>query len=538
MSEQAKGFERVEPPDTFGRRKYFTPFKSDEITKSNVADIVHTYFEAFSAEIPSIMFLHNYFKGKQPILGKERDDLANSNCKIVINLARTASKNIKAAFIGEETQYLPIESNDETADKMQKDALKALLTYYRQIEEPAHNSRIEGDRGKYGYAYEFVKRQANGKIKVKRLLPFKTSVVFSEDDEDEMIFAYNFYDRLDESGKPIGKKFTVYTAFKTFVYDTDSGGNLEGNVAESDNPTGIIPVVMYPNNDELMGDFEPAIPILDAINQTYSNRIDNIDDIVEAFLVFVNTEIYDQKVDDKGNITYDNAKLIAMKKNKAIEIRGEAGLPADVKHVVNKLDQNNIQVVCDNLVRLAYVVMGVPDGVNSKSNGGSDSAEADNTREGFKQFEQLLNDKERFFKKSLKQRISIIKALCKADEKSMLGKVVVENLDIRFIRSKSLNNQSDAQIIQILRSTGLFAPDTVIALSNLCESPQEEIDKIMATYKKMKEEGTITDKQYKMLVVSFFMPNADLTALFSEEQKTETVQTSKGVTKNAEGNRV
>ena len=120
----------------------------------------------------------------------------------------------------------------------------------------------------------------------------------------------------------------------------------------------------------------------------------------------------------------------------------------------------------------------------------------------------------------------------------MLGKVVVENLDIRFIRSKSLNNQSDAQIIQILRSTGLFAPDTVIALSNLCESPQEEIDKIMATYKKMKEEGTITDKQYKMLVVSFFMPNADLTALFSEEQKTETVQTSKGVTKNAEGNRV
>ena len=45
MSEQAKGFERVEPPDTFGRRKYFTPFKSDEITKSNVADIVHIKLE-------------------------------------------------------------------------------------------------------------------------------------------------------------------------------------------------------------------------------------------------------------------------------------------------------------------------------------------------------------------------------------------------------------------------------------------------------------------------------------------------------------
>lgn len=511
----AKGFEKVQLPDMFGRKKYFTPFSASEITKENVAGIVRTYYQEFLSEIPQIKFLHDYYKGKQPILEKERDDLAHGNAKLVINLARTASKNIKAAFIGEETQYLPIDSNDAT----QKEALKDLLTFYRKVEEGAHNSRIEGDRGKYGYAYEFVKTHKDGTTKLKRLLPFKTSMVFSEDDEDEAIFAYNFYSRLNDRGEEIGVKMKVYTRYKSFVYDTSTSGELQGEVEEIDNPTGIIPIVMYPNNDELMGDFEPAIPILDAINSTYSNRIDNIDDIVEAFLVFVNTEIYEQKTDEHGNVYYDNAKLIAMKKNKAIEIRGEQGLPADVKHVVNKLDQQNVQIVCDNLVRLAYVVMGVPDGVNSKSNGGSDSAEADNTREGFKQFEQLLNDKERFFKKSLKQRIELIKRLHAVDSATKLGSIKVEDLDIRFIRSKSLNSQSDAQIVQILRQTGLLSPDTIIALSNACESPQEEIDKIMGNYQKLLDDGMITQEQFNMLVVSFFAPNVDLSTLFAQKQE-------------------
>lgn len=507
-------FEKVEQPNLFGRKKYFTSFSCADITVDNVASIVKSYFSDFTAEAPQIKMLHDYFKGNQPILSKERDELAKSNEKIVINIARTASKNIKSAFIGEETQYLPVETDNEK----QKAALKQLVTLYRAIEEPAHNSRIEGDRGKYGYAYEFVTIDKKGKTKLKRLLPFKTSMVFSEDDEDEPVFAYNFYDRVNERGDKIGIRMHVYTANKVFTYNATDFAEPQGDIKEQDNPTGLMPIVMYENNDELMGDFEPAIPILNAINKVYSDRIDNIDDIVEAFLVFVNTEIYEQTTNDKGEIVYDNKKLVAMKKNRAIEIKGEQGLPADVKHVVNTLDQSNIQVVCDNLVRLAYAVMLVPDGVNSKSNGGSDSAEADNTREGFKQFEQLLNDKERFFKKGLKKRIELIKKLNALNENG-LGEIEVENVDIRFIRSKNLNGQSDAQIIQILQSTGLFSPDTIIALSNLCESPQEEINKIIGNYDRLLEEKRITKEQHDMLVVSFFAPNVDLSTLFKSKSE-------------------
>ena len=502
-------FEKVSQPNLLGRKKYSTSFSCVEITAKNVADIVKTYYTDFLLEVPQIKMLHDYYKGNQPILVKKRDELANSNETIVINIARTASKNIKSAFIGEETQYLPVETDNE----QQKAAIKDLVTLYRAVEEPAHNSRIEGDRGKYGYAYEFITNDKNGKTKLKRLLPFKTSMVFSEDDEDEPVFAYNFYDRLNEKGDQIGIRMQVYTANKVFSYDASDSGVPQSDIFEQDNPTGIMPIVMYENNDELMGDFEPAIPILNAINKVYSDRIDNIDDIVEAFLVFVNTEIYEQTTGENGEITYDNKKLIAMKKNRAIEIKGEQGLPADVKHVVNTLDQQNIQLVCDNLVRLAYTVMLVPDGVNSKSGGGSDSAEADNTREGFKQFEQLLNDKERFFKKGLKKRIELIKRL-NALNGSNLGSIEVENVDIRFIRSKNLNGQSDAQIIQILQSTGLFSPDTIIAMSNLCESPQEEINKIIGNYDKLLKENRITKEQHDMLVVSFFAPNVDLNTLF------------------------
>ena len=51
-------------------------------------------------------------------------------------------------------------------------------------------------------------------------------------------------------------------------------------------------------------------------------------------------------------------------------------------------------------------------------------------------------------------------------------------------------------------------------MSNLCESPQEEINKIIGNYDKLLKENRITKEQHDMLVVSFFAPNVDLNTLF------------------------
>lgn len=489
-------------PSCFGRTRYFTSYKATDITKENVVEIVRSYFTKFSLEIFTLRFLDDYFRGKQPILEKKRDDENSENYQVVINLARTATNNIKHAFIGEETQYLPISTDNE----LQKKALKDLLNMYRVIEEPAHNSRIESDRGKFGYAYEYVGKK-NDVIQIKRLKPYHTCAVYSEDDEDEMVFVFNFYHKYNTNGEANGYHFNIYTNKSAFIYDTSEIGAIDGVVTEVPNDIGMIPVVVYENNDELMGDFEPAIPVLNGINAVYSKRLDNISDIVEALLVFLNTTIYDETTDENGKTSYDDTRLKTMRKNRAVEIHGEPGLPADIKHIVNTLDQSNTQIVCDNLARLAYTIMNVPDGVNAKTSGGGDTGEAANTREGYKSFEQLLNDKERLFKKALKRRIELIKRLSLFDNNTQLRFIKTNEIDIRFIREKTLNSQSEAQMIATLSGTGLFSPDTVITQSNLCESPQEEIDKVMANYKKLKDDGVITEEQYQRAVLAYYIPS-------------------------------
>lgn len=514
MAEETKKPQLLIPP-CFGRAKYYTSFQPEEITKDNVVDIVKIYFTKFTGELGSLYFLENFLRGRQPVLDKTRDDESAENYKIVVNLARTARNNIKHAFIGEETQYLPIEADNP----VQKSALKDLLKYYRKVEEPAHNARIESDRGVFGYAYEQVLRK-DGAIKLKRLKPTSTSIVYSEDDEDEKVFAYNFYRRYDEQGKEIGWHINVYTKYFAFSYNVNDNSELDGLVTEIPNELKLIPIVEYGNNDELMGDFEPSIPVLNALNMVYSKRLDNISDIVDALLVFLNSSIYEEKTDEKGNVYYDDTHIKAMKKNRVVELHGEVGLPADIKHIVNTLDQSNTQIVCDNLARLAYVVMGVPDAVNSKSSGGGDTGEAANTREGYKSFNQLLNDKERLFKKGLKERIELIRLLSLFDN-STLKFIQTNEIDIRFIRQKSLNDQSEAQMIATLNGSGLFSPDTVITQSNLCESPQEEIDKVMAIYKSLKDKGVFTEEQYNRAVASYYIPTDKINIIFASSEKGE-----------------
>lgn len=510
MSETGENVKKIVEPPCFGRQKYYTAYKPEDITKENVVEIVKKYFNDFIFEIDTLLFLDKYFRGQQPILQKTRDDEDAGNNKVVVNLARTATNKIKQAFVGEETQYLPI----DITNTLQKKALKDLLVYYRSIEEPAHNARIEGDRGKYGYAYEFVGRK-DGHIKIKRLKPFYTCAVFDEDDEDDMVFVFNFHKKYDMENKHSGYHFSVYTKTKIFEYDTNTSIGLDSSIIETPNTIGIIPIVRYENNDELMGDFEPAIPVLNGINEVYSKRLDNISDIVEALLVFVNSSIYEEKEDENGNITYDNKKIKAMQKNRVVELHGEQGLPADIKHIVNTLDQSNTQIVCDNLARLAYVIMGVPDGVNAKTSGGGDTGEAANTREGYKDFQQLLNDKERLFKKGLKERIEIIRRLSLFDNDNQLRFIQKEEIDIRFIRQKSLNDQSEAQALATLNETGLFSKDTILTQSNLCESPQEEIDKVINTYKKLLKDKVLTQEQYKKAVASYYLPKDVVSAMFT-----------------------
>ena len=496
-----------------GRKEFLTTLKDSDITDSNVIEIVKYYFELHGQELPVIKALYDFDKGVQPILGKTRDMLASENNKVVLNLARTARKIMQSGFLGEQIQYV---YKDEA--KNGKEAVKALKDIFDEEDEAEHNVRIENDRGISGVAYEFIGIDDSDKsdLLLKTLSPYCTRVVKSSDISQKPIFAFSYYSLYDTNFSHIGYHLYVYTETNIFEFDVSEGFTLlpYKEVEKTINPTKKIPIVEYINNIERMGDFEPAISILNAINRIFSKRVDNVDDIVDSFLVFVNCSIYDEILDDNGKVIgYDTTRLDAFKKNKTIEIKSsDAGLVADLKKVVTELDQTEVQVLIDSLTQYAFAIMGVPNPINVKATGSSDSSEAVNTNEGWKAFESLLKTKERYFRKSLKQRIKIIKTLRLYDDK--LKELIVSKVDIKFIRTKALNSQSNAEALDILRKTGLFTEETIISLSNIVESPASELDKKVKKLQEMVDKGLITEKQKTMVQLASMYPNLQFDTVF------------------------
>ncbi len=505
-----------------GREQFLTSLRSEDITKDNVIAFVSEFYQKFLPQKSDIEYLLNYDKGDQPIKSKVRDVLSEANNIVIVNLARTGRKSIQAAFLGQATQYLPTEESDAL-----KNALKKITSVYREEDEAAHNLDIEDFRGICGVAYEFVGKDSvsDFDFSLKTLDPNLSFMVKNSGMKQEKVLFDTFYAYNDPStNKHVGTYHLVYTnklifefvlkenGTETFKIPDKSGKKVD--IIVSNNPLGDIPVVEYINNRERMGDFEAAITILDAINSLYSKRIDNIDDLVDALIVFVNTTIYEKKIVD-GKEIWDDTKLKLMKKNKAVEILGEPGLPADIKHIVNKLDQENVQVVVDNLTALAYAVMGVPNGVNAKTSGGGDTGEAANTREGWKAFEHMLNIKERHFRKALKNRMKIIQRLNKFDKEMVEFDVAKTN--IKFVRSKELNSQAFAQALKTLEDTGLFSAETLIALSNIVDDPSAEVKKVIDNLKSLKEQGVLNEMQYNIALTQFYVPNANLEVMFPKE---------------------
>jgi hypothetical protein len=63
----------------------------------------------------------------------------------------------------------------------------------------------------------------------------------------------------------------VYTPNQYFEIDN-------GKITKSESHSlGMLPMVEYKLNPERMGLFEPAIPVLDAINNLESNRLDGVE---------------------------------------------------------------------------------------------------------------------------------------------------------------------------------------------------------------------------------------------------------------------
>ena len=291
--------------------------------------------------------------------------------------------------------------------------------------------------------------------------------------------------------------FYAYTDTERYVIECkgqNSFSTSNATIVDYDvNPIGLNPILLVKNNQFMLGDFELAMDISDALNLLASDSISDVENVIKSLLIIMNAEI-----------TGDEAEKA--RKNRILQLIGQPGVNVDAKFIYQQLDALGIQNLREYLEEAYKTVVGIPDR-KTRSGGGGDTGDAVKLRDGWADIEIVARIKEQYFKIAKKKQLAVaIKVL------KLLGKVsnnfILEDIDIKLPRNKHDNIQSKAQSFSTLMGTGEIAPEDALSMADMTN----DITGVVDRGKKYKQENQKQENNKKVnnLFVSNNKSNEDV----------------------------
>lgn len=431
-----------------GRRPIETP--ETEINQTNVLKVVMGKAEPIHLlNKNEIRFLHNYYLGSQPVLHRTKEYHAEITNRIVENHANECVGFYTGYMSGTPCSY--VRSETATGDGEEIARLSNALQYEGK---DALDRRLWQWMLECGHGYRIVlpDKGYNGNY------PDETPLLVDVPDPDMAYVIYN-------SGighKPIANVLHIPRNYQNdlndliCVYTPNQYFEIDnGKVTKSESHSlGMLPMVEYKLNPERMGLFEPAIPVLDAINDLESNRLDGVAQFIQSIMVFTNCLV-------------DKDALDQVKELGAMCLKSTSGLPASVSQIANELDQQQSQTLLDSMLNVYRSLTAMPSATGSE-NATSDNVGAVIVRNGWNHTEARAQQYENMFKFAERQSLSVMLKILRDTAGSRL---MASDVEIRLPRRQYDNLQSKVQVfIQMLDSSA--DPHLAFEISHLYTDPE------------------------------------------------------------------
>lgn len=460
---------------TKGRKIIKVDVSRNELENVNtVCNVINSAFPVHLKNKIEIDYLMDYYKGNQPILNKVKEIRSEINNKLVLNHAQMITRKIVGYFLGNPIQYIPsgISKKKELIDE---------LNIYTQYENKAS---VDKELGEYqsicGTAYRIIYRDGDFTGRKNDTVPFEdraldpstTFMVYESNISGYPLLGVTYYDVYDADGKFKGIRLYAYSDFGRYEFISDGLEPLsEDNLVEFiPYNVGGIPIIEYPNNSWRIGDWELVIGLMDAINELNSGRLDDIEQVIQSLIVFLNAEIDSE--------TYDE-----MRRQGVVMLNSSENFKSDVKTIVNQLDQNGMNLFAQELEELLYSLVGVPSRHDGAS--GGDTGLAIELRDGWADLEIICKNKELIFKESEKKTLNILLHIFNIGRSEKLDKL---DLDIKFSRNKNNNLLVKTQSYQSLLSTRTLSPEDCLSIVDLVSDPNDYIERGLAFWEKRETE--------------------------------------------------
>lgn len=421
---------------SYGRRMIHTD--ASEITINNVVEEVHKAVLVHDVNRAEIDKLYRYYRGKSEILGKKKEVRESINHKINENRAYEIVSFHKGYTFGEAIQYVRRENttSDKSDDVIAAD-INALNGYMADADKAACDNKIAEWLYVGGTSYRltlpnktWTKDGDEAPFKTYALDPRRTFVVYSNSvDERPMMGVY--YVKL-ETGE---RQFGVYTENSYFTFKEFGGA------VEESHTLGMIPIIEYPADTPRLGVFEIVLPLLDALDELQSNRMDDIVQFVNSFLAILGGEL-----DEETYKKLNDWKTLCLPDG------------TDAKYLSATLSQSDVQTLKDDIYQSILTICGVPN-----RNGGSSTSDTGSAvilRDGWEAAEARAKATETLFKCSEKPFLKLVLRILRDTVGTTLK---ITDIEPHFTRRNYANIASKAQVLISMLNNSKIHPELAYA---------------------------------------------------------------------------
>ena len=461
-----------------GRRMILTD--ETEVNIGNVVQILRKALPYHWKNRSEISYLWSYYKGRQPILNRVKEVRPEITNKIVENRANEIVSFKSGYLMGEPLQYVSRGNAENIAD-----AINQLNEFVFAEEKPAKDKELAdwfhicGTSFRMVLPDEMAGEDDESPFEIYTLDPRNTFVVYNNGLGNKPILGVKYV--VDENGVV---HYSCYSDHEYFEI-------VESKVVSYDTHIlGEIPIIEYPLNMARIGAFELVIPLLDAINLTDSNRLDGVEQFIQALMLFHNVDISSEDFDE-------------LRERGAIKFKDiDPQLKAEINYLVSNLNQGETQTLVDHMYQTVLTICGMPN-----RNGGSSTSDTGSAvimRDGWSAAEARAKDSELMFKKSERIFLKVVLNICRTLADMDLK---VCNVEIRFTRRNYENILQKAQVLDLMLKNnkihprlafehcGLFVDsDLAYTLSaEYAEDQEQKAQELFEQQQRMKQEGNDDD---------------------------------------------
>lgn len=303
--------------DLEANREYQVPVSYFNTIKDYPMQLYETAYKFvrhhIDREVPRLKELMRYYYADTKIkkwAGSPNPD--NAHNRVSTGFARYITNIRVGYFMGNDIQY-KIATDDDSMKSLSERLDDLLIHYNDNANTPYIDEMLKKDLSIMGRAYDLVYvNEGETTLNLARIDPTTCFVVYDDSIKAKPLFAVRYYQTgvLDEL---LRENYEIYTDSMVYRYHSD-GGLPETNspvnnvVFDDQEPLFFerVPLTEYKNNEERLGDWEPEIDQMDALDKAISTMANFQEDFNDAAMVatgrFANKTKPVYAKDKQGNV--------------------------------------------------------------------------------------------------------------------------------------------------------------------------------------------------------------------------------------------